>query len=222
MKYEIVAFYREDKSEVEEAAERMGGLYQLRWRCEKTPSDEKSIAVFVGEECVLCLFERESFGFYRLMKYVYALDKPVLLLREEFPLEKAWHLRIPVGYLQESKEAVVWANFLQRRCPDCRIELLLPREKDEYVADKVRDNAVFMEGVLKRSEARYERVEQGKSFERTLVGALREEASGMVFMMRPFRFFAFYYPHVLRLYRRYARCGVVMIPRNDALYVPCH
>lgn len=56
--------------------------------------------------------------------------------------------------------------FLQRHHPGCRIEIIVPREKDEHIAAMVRNNLAFMERILKHSEARYEVVNEEKSFEK--------------------------------------------------------
>ena len=203
MKYEIVAFYKQEIEEIRECAENIGRLYGWRYRCEKIPGSGKLLSACMGEDSVLCLLKRKSYSFYRLMKYVYALNKPVLVL-------------------QENKEKGIWANFLQRHHPGCRIEIIVPREKDEHIAAMVRNNLAFMERILKHSEARYEVVNEEKSFEKSLIKVLQDLSPGITLMMRPFRLFPFYYPYTVRLYRKHARSEVLIIPRDDSLYIPCH
>ena len=86
----------------------------------------------------------------------------------------------------------------------------------------VRNNLAFMERILKHSEARYEEVNEEKSFEKSLIKVLQDLSPGITLMMRPFRLLPFYYPYTVRLYRLLARSEVLIIPRDDSLYIPCH
>ena len=181
MKYEIVAFYKQEIEEIRECAENIGRLYGWRYRCEKIPGSGKLLSACMGEDSVLCLLKRKSYSFYRLMKYVYALNKPVLVLQDHFSADTFQQLKIPVGYLKEN-----------------------------------------MERILKHSEARYEVVNEEKSFEKSLIKVLQDLSPGITLMMRPFRLFPFYYPYTVRLYRKHARSEVLSIPRDDSLYIPCH
>ena len=61
-----------------------------------------------------------------------------------------------------------------------------------------------------------------KSFEKSLIKVLQDLSPGITLMMRPFRLFPFYYPYTVRLYRKHARSEVLIIPRDDSLYIPCH
>ena len=194
MKYEIVAFYKQEIEEIRECAENIGRLYGWRYRCEKIPGSGKLLSACMGEDSVLCLLKRKSYSFYRLMKYVYALNKPVLVLQDHFSADTFQQLKIPVGYLKENKEKGIWANFLQRHHPGCRIEIIVPREKDEHIAAMVRNNLAFMERILKHSEARYEVVNEEKSFEKSLIKVLQDLSPGITLMMRPFRLFSFTIP----------------------------
>jgi len=203
MKYEIVAFYKQEIEEIRECAENIGRLYGWRYRCEKIPGSGKLLSACMGEDSVLCLLKRKSYSFYRLMKYVYALNKPVLVLQDHFSADTFQQLKIPVGYLKENKEKGIWANFLQRPHPGCRIEIM-------------------MERILKHSEAPYEVGNEEKSFEKSLIKVLQDLSPGITLMMRPFRLFSFYYPYTVRLYRKHARSEVLIIPRDDSLYIPCH
>ena len=195
MKYEIVAFYKQEIEEIRECAENIGRLYGWRYRCEKIPGSGKLLSACMGEDSVLCLLKRKSYSFYRLMKYVYALNKPVLVLQDHFSADTFQQLKIPVGYLKEN---------------------------DEHIAAMVRNNLAFMERILKHSEARYEVVNEEKSFEKSLIKVLQDLSPGITLMMRPFRLFPFYYPYTVRLYRKHARSEVLIIPRDDSLYIPCH
>ena len=103
MKYEIVAFYKQEIEEIRECAENIGRLYGWRYRCEKIPGSGKLLSACMGEDSVLCLLKRKSYSFYRLMKYVYALNKPVLVLQDHFSADTFQQLKIPVGYLKENK-----------------------------------------------------------------------------------------------------------------------
>ena len=69
---------------------------------------------------------------------------------------------------------------------------------------------------------RYEVVNEEKSFEKSLIKVLQDLSPGITLMMRPFRLFPFYYPYTVRLYRKHARSEVLIIPRDDSLYIPCH
>ena len=156
MKYEIVAFYKQEIEEIRECAENIGRLYGWRYRCEKIPGSGKLLSACMGEDSVLCLLKRKSYSFYRL------------------------------------------------------------------IAAMVRNNLAFMERILKHSEARYEVVNEEKSFEKSLIKVLQDLSPGITLMMRPFRLFPFYYPYTVRLYRKHARSEVLIIPRDDSLYIPCH
>lgn len=52
MKYEIVAFYKQEIEEIRECAENIGRLYGWRYRCEKYP---------VAENCFQPAWERIVF-----------------------------------------------------------------------------------------------------------------------------------------------------------------
>ena len=76
MKYEIVAFYKQEIEEIRECAENIGRLYGWRYRCEKIPGSGKLLSACMGEDSVLCLLKRKSYSFYRLMKYPYSPTVP--------------------------------------------------------------------------------------------------------------------------------------------------
>lgn len=220
--YGIVAFYRENESEIAAPAEALMQIYHLHLRYEKVPQFPEAMASLVGEDTVLCIFERTVFKFRKLMRYVYALNKPCMVVHRKDMPEVYHHLKVPVGYSQENKEKVVWANFLQRNNPASRIELVVPGEKDEHIAFMVENNLAFIENILQKSEARYVKTFQEGSFEKNLKRNFQQSDDCVILIMRPFRIFSFYFPYVLRLFRKYAHTPVLLIPRDDSLYVPCH
>ncbi|NCE72890.1 hypothetical protein [Odoribacter sp. Z80] len=220
--YGIVAFYRETESEVSGPAEALMQIYHLHLRYEKVPQFPEAIASLAGQDTVFCVFERTVFKFRRLMQYVYALNKPCMIVHRKDMPGVYHHLKVPVGYSQENKEKVVWANFLQRNDRECQVELVVPEEKDEHIAFMVKNNLAFIENILQKSGARYARTFPEGSFEKNLKRTFQESNGGVVLIMRPFRIFSFYFPYVLRLFRKYARTPVLIIPRDDSLYVPCH
>lgn len=220
--YNIVAFYRESETEVSGHAEAIGKMYHLRLRYEKVPPVAETITALVDADTVCCVFGRAFFAFRRLMKYVYALKQPVVIVRPDDSTAVYNRLKVPVGYAQENKEKVVWANFFQRRHPESSIELIVPRERDENIDLMVRNNVAFIEQVLQKSAASYTKRFVEGSFEKNLKGLFRENEDGFLFIMRPFRLFSFYLPARVRLFRKYAHAPVLLIPRNDALYIPCH
>ena len=120
MKYEIVAFYKQEIEEIRECAENIGRLYGWRYRCEKIPGSGKLLSACMGEDSVLCLLKRKSYSFYRLMKYVYALNKPVLVLQDHFSADTFQQLKIPVGYLKENKAASSRVSDRNHRSPGKR------------------------------------------------------------------------------------------------------
>ena len=61
MKYEIVAFYKQEIEEIRECAENIGRLYGWRYRCEKIPGSGKLLSACMGEDSVLCLLKRIIF-----------------------------------------------------------------------------------------------------------------------------------------------------------------
>lgn len=220
--YEIVAFYRENEREVAEHAGAVSRMYHLQLRYEKVPRIAKAVSALLGQNTVLCIFTREAFGFRQLMKYVYALNKPVIITGAGYSSVVYNRLKVPVGYLQENKEKVVWANFFQRNNPSCEIELVIPKEKDEGIATMVRNNLKFIENIFGKSSARYIETFAEGSFEKNLKRIFNENSDSVVLIMRPFRVFSFYLPYNIRLFRKYAHSPVLVIPRSDSLYVPCH
>ncbi|MDE6451542.1 MAG: hypothetical protein K2L23_04500 [Odoribacter sp.] len=197
-------------------------MYFLQLRYEKVPSVPETITALVGADTVFCIFGRTVFAFRRLMKYVYALKQPVVIVHPDDSTAVYNRLKVPVGYAQENKEKVVWVNFFQRHHPESKIELIIPQEKDENIASMVRNNTAFIEQVLQKSKAFYTKSSVEESFEKNLRSLFRENRDSLLFIMRPFRIFSFYLPFHIRLFRKYAHAPVLFIPRNDALYIPCH
>lgn len=221
-RYHIVAFYLENETEISKYAEAVSRMYHLPVRYERMPRLTKSVAVLLSADTVFCMLSRTAIGFRWLMRYVYALDRPVIVVHPDASLDAYGRLKLLVGYQQEEKEKVVWANFFRHNHFECQIELAVPTEKDEGIADKVRNNTEFIEQVLKKSDIPYRQERLGGSFEKNLKLLLQREDTGLLFLMRPFSFFPFYLPYPIRLLRKYARTPVLIIPRDDKLYVPCH
>lgn len=221
-RYEIIAFYKKDKAEVVAHAAKISASYGWDLRYEKAPEMPESLITMFTEDTVACVFSRDSFGFFKLLKYIYQLKKPVFIVRERFSTESYDLLKVPVGYLQENKEKVVWANFFQRSNPSARIELVIPEEKDEDIAGMVENNVAFIENIFDNSDAKYTKTYLKGSFEKILKVTFKKEERSVIFLMRPFRIFAIYRPLNLRLFNRYAHTVVLIIPRDDELYVPCH
>lgn len=220
--YEIVAFYKDSQEEVTDRALKVGKIYHLNVRYEQLPTIETSVRALLSEQTVLCIFNQDHFGFRKLLKYVYEIPKPMLLIRASFPEEAYRHFNIPVGYLQENKEKVVWANFLQRQNSEITIDLAIPQEKDERIAHLVENNVNFIKNIFDNSGARYNCSFFKGSCEQTLRNTFRETDQSIVFLMRPFRLFSFYIPGNLRIYKRYSHTPTLIVPRDDALYIPCH
>ncbi|MEG0795826.1 MAG: hypothetical protein RR397_04855 [Odoribacter sp.] len=220
--YEIVAFYKEDKKEVTAHATAISTFYNLRLRYEKVPQMQTAISSLLTQETVLCIFDRKCFGFNKLMKYVYALNKPVIIVHPNDSPESYNKLKLPVGYLQENKEKVVWANFFQHNNSNSQVELVIPKEKDEDIASMVKNNVSFIEDIFQKSEARYIKTSVEGSFEKNLKKIFINSDDCIVFIMRPFRIFSFHYPYSIRIFRKYAHTPTMIIPRDDALYIPCH
>lgn len=63
MKYEIVAFYKQEIEEIRECAENIGRLYGWRYRCEKIPGSGKLLSACMGEDSVLLFVEAEIIFF---------------------------------------------------------------------------------------------------------------------------------------------------------------
>lgn len=220
--YEIVAFYKDSQAEVSAHAAVLSALYGLDLRYEKTPEAESSVATLLGQNTVLCVFKREVFGFRKLMKYIYALNKPVIVVHSNDSQEVYNNLKIPIGYLQENKEKVVWANFFQRNNPQAVVEMVIPKEKDENIAFMVKNNVDFIENIFQNSGANYSKVFLEGSFEKNLKKVFVESDNCIIFIMRPFRIFSWFIPYNIRLFRKYSHTPTLIIPRDDELYVPCH
>lgn len=220
--YGIVAFYKENEAEISKHAEAISRMYHLQLRYEKVPQLPSLITALLGQNTVLCILDRTIFKFGKLMKYIYALNKPVIIVHPNDSSEVYNRLKVPVGYLQENKEKVVWANFFQRNNPESKIELLVPKEKDEDIAFMVKNNLEFIENIFQKSNAHYEKKIADGSFEKNLKRIFQESDDCVIFIMRPFRVLSFYIPYNIRLFRKYAHTPTLIIPRDDKLYIPCH
>lgn len=220
--YSIVAFYKENESEVSAHAEALSQFYHLQLRYEKIPELPAAITSILGQDTVLCILERTTLKFRKLMQYVYALNKPCVVVHRNDPPAVCNRLKVPVGYLQENKEKVVWTNFFQRNNPDSEIELVVPKEKDEDIAFMVKNNLAFIENIFRKSNARYVKTFVEGSFEKNLKKVFQESSDCVILIMRPFRIFSFYIPYNIRLFRKYAHTPTLIIPRDDSLYIPCH
>lgn len=220
--YEVIAFYRETEGEVRIQAERFAGLYGFHVRYEKYPSVASHVSVLVREETVVCLFERGRMNFLKLLKYVYGVKRPSLIYSAEETGEVYNCLRLPVGYLTENKEKAAWANFFLHNNRQARVELWAPKESDERIAGMVKDNLTFIEKVFTDSGVVYKTGTADVSFEKLLKSLFQPSGEAMIFLMLPFRVFSFFVPYDLRLCKRYARTPVLLIPRDETLYIPCH
>jgi len=220
--YGVVAFYRENRSEIVAVAEIVCKIYRLQLSVEKLPETTDMLPALLPEETVLCILNAEGWHTLKLLKYIYALPRPVLLVRPDQAPETYCRLKVPVGYLPENKEKVMWVNFFQHNHPESETELIVPREKDEGIAAQVRTNVGFIERIFRQSGARYVETSRPGSFEKNLEEVFRESNDCIVFIMRPFRIFSCYVPRTLRLFRKYAHTATLIIPRDDSLYIPCH
>lgn len=220
--YSIVAFYKDNEGEVSAHARAISSMYHLKLRYEKLPVVPTSVATLLGQDTVLCILDRTVFSFRKLMKYVYALNKPVIVVHPKDSSEVYNRLKVPVGYLQENKEKVVWANFFQHNNSQSKIELVIPKEKDEDIAFMVKNNVDFIENIFQKSDTQYEKSFVEGSFEKNLKKIFQESNDCVVFIMRPFRIFSIYVPYNIRLFRKYAHTPTMLIPRDDSLYIPCH
>ncbi len=221
-RYGMVAFYGTSPEKVASHAEALGRLYRLEVRYEPLPAVPSSVASLLGKETLFCLVERSACGYRKLLRYLYAVRKPFIIVPRGTSPEACRRVTLPVGYLAEERESVVWANFFRRRCPESSLELIVPRERDAGIAAMVANNVDFMENVLVKSGVAYRKSRVEKSFEKSLRELFRTNGGSMVLMMRRFRLFPFYIPYNLRLLRRYAHAPVMVIPRDDELYIPCH
>ena len=220
--YKIVAFYRENESEISNHAEAISKTYHLQLRYEKIPELSTAIVTLLDEQTVLCLLDRTVFQFRKLLKYVYALNKPMMLVHPNDSTNAYNHLKIPIGYLKENKEKVIWANFFQRNNPACKLELVVPKEKDENIALMVTSNLDFIEKIFQNSKASYSKSFVEGSFEKNLKRIFQEEEDSIVFIIRPYRIFSIFIPYNIRLFRKYAHTPTMIIPRDEKLYIPCH
>lgn len=219
--YELVAFYREIPAEAA-AAVQVAEAYRLQLRYEKVPETPAVVRTLLHENTVLCFWPRPAWPFRRLLKYVYALDRPVWIAAGEKEGEAARHLKVPVGYLPENKEKAMWINFFCRARSACRVELVVPQEKDRGIADQVADNLEFVERVFEKAGTAYTRTYTGTGFEKSVAAVFQQTGDAVVVLMRPFRLFSFQLPLIFRLFRKYGGTSALVIPRDENLYVPCH
>lgn len=220
--YEIIVFYREDPAELVSVAEGFAAFYRLRLRYEQIPDLPVAITAFFNENTIMCIFQRQGCAFRRLMKYVYALKRPALIVCGEKSGVAFRSLKVPVGYLPENKEKVMWVNFFRHYNPECQVELVVPHEKDEGIARQVANNVGFFRQVFQKSGVSYNKTSTETGFENTLRQIFQQTDDATVLLMRPFRLFSFQIPLALQLFRKYGRTPALIIPRDDALYIPCH
>lgn len=220
--YEVVAFFRTDKTEISAHAENLCKLYRLQLRYEQMPGEPFAVSALLNQNTVLCMLDRTTFGFRKMMRYVYAIDKPVIIVHRNDSPDVYNCLKVPVGYLQENKEKVVWANFFHHHNGGSRIELVVPKEKDEDIAIMIANNVRFIEQILHNSKSAYEKCFLEGSFEKNLKRIFRDSSDCVVFLMRPFRIFSWHLPYNIRLFRKYAHTPTMIIPRDEELYIPCH
>lgn len=222
MNYEIVAFYKHKESEVSVHAEHVCATFGLELRYEKVPRTASTIAAILNEKSVICLFNWDSFNTYRLMKYVYHLPRPSLIVRSAWSKDGYQHLKIPVGYLQENKEKVVWANFLQKHNTNVDIELIVPKEEDAEICSMINNNLFFIKKILTSSEAHFTETLAEENTGTSLKSVFQTVDNSMVLIMRSFRLFTFYVPFRLRMFVKYGHTPTLIIPRDEELYIPCH
>ncbi len=220
--YEVIAFFLHEQQEIANHAETLGKKFSFSVRYEQLPRIETSITSLLNEKTILCLFSRDILKFSKLLKYIYVIKKPALLTSFSYSTEAFDSLQIPVGYLQENKEKVMWANFFRRRNPEAAIELLLPKENDANISAMVKGNTAFMENIFLKSGATYKKTQSPANFEKTLKLTFKTQEKSLVFLMRPFRIFSLYIPYTLRIYKRWGHTPILIIPRDDKLYIPCH
>lgn len=220
--YEIVAFYRRSETEISVHAERVGRVFGLGVRYEKAPSKASAIVAMFDDKSVFCMFNWDYFGKYKLMLYVYNLLRPCLIVRDSWSTDAYMHLKIPVGYLQENKEKVVWANFLQKYNPALDIELLVPKESDSEIISMVDSNLEFIRNILDHSKATYKETHGELGSGDHLRDIFKKTDNGVVLIMRSYRLFSFYFPFRIRMFLDHGHTPTLIIPRDEDLYIPCH
>lgn len=220
--YEVIAFFLHEPQEIANHAETLGKKFSFSVRYEQLPRIETGINSLLNEKTILCLFSRDILSFKKLLKYIYVIKKPALLTSSDYSTDAFDSLQLPVGYLQENKENVMWANFFQHRNSAATIELLLPNETDANIKAMVKGNTAFMENIFLKSGATYKKTPFPTNFEKTLKLTFKTQKKSLIFLMRPFRIFSFYTPYPLRLYKRWGHTPILIIPRDDKLYIPCH
>lgn len=221
-KYEVIAFYKKDVEEISVHAEQFGSLFGLDVRYEVLPGSASVLSALQTEKTVFGLFNKDYLSVKKLLKYVYALTRPSLIISSSYSPDAFKRLTLQVGYLPENKEKVVWANFLQRSNPSVEIELVVPTESDDEIAKMVSDNLFFTENVLNNSKATFHKRHATEATGDNLKAILKSSADSTVFIMRTYRLFSFFVPFRLRLFAHYACSPVLIIPRDEDLYVPCH
>lgn len=220
--YEIVAFYSNSEAELQIHAVKMGTLFGFDVRYEKIPTSELAVSTLLTEQSVVTMFSRDVLKWRKLLKYVYVINRPVILVGKDDDPEAFNHLNVPVGYLPENKEKAVWANFFQHCNRQADIELTVPREKDDNIAQMVADNFFFIEQVLEKSAAKFKKTFTKDSFEQNLKNIFQTSTQSVVLVLLPFRLFSFYIPLNLRIVRKYSHTPTMLISRDDKLYLPCH
>lgn len=220
--YSLVAFYQKEPSEVKATALAVSRIFRLSMRLLPLPYRVKEMQTVLTENTVLGVICMKEHQLLKCLKYVYALPCPVLIVPEKVDCTDCADLKIPVGYERETRECAVWANFLYHRNPGLNLELIVPKEWDSGIAAQVDDNLSFMKNIFIKSQIPYRETFMPYSFEKSL-GLIGQKAQKeIILMMRPFRLFSYYIPNLFRLIFRGDRAAVLVIPRDESLYLPCH
>ncbi|MDR0982223.1 MAG: hypothetical protein LBM07_03125 [Culturomica sp.] len=221
--YKLSAFYESSMDEIVAQAEMFSSGFNLNLKYEKLPTKPAEIKSLLNDKIVFCLFNKDKIDFQRLIKYVYAATCPSLLIGSSDLSQDYANLELPIDYKMETKETVAWLNFLMKRSNDTSLELIIPKERDENIRNMVNSNLDFIENTFHKSKTIYNRITYEKGFEKMLYDFMQHHRKGITVMMRPVRTFSFFIPLYLRIYRRSdVRTPLLLIPRDENLYVPCH
>ncbi|GHV66760.1 hypothetical protein FACS1894199_10850 [Bacteroidia bacterium] len=220
--YELIAFYLKDAGEVSAHAHALRNKLNLEVRFEKLPKKVEKIREMATRNSLLAVFSRDAMSYRRVLKYAYHFPNPVLLVSEADSLFSYAHLKLPIGFLKENKEKVVWANFIQRRNNFISLELIVPTEANNDYAYMVESNAIFIENILDGSDAQYRKTIFPGGFNSLLTHLFKNTAEGVLLIMRPYRFFSWWIPTYLKLYEKFGKTQIMLVPHDEELYIPCH
>lgn len=219
-RYDVIAFYKNTKEEVQFYVEQLNQHTQWHIRYEQLPNVHKLITAFFGEDTTLCIINRNALSDKDLYKYVYKLERPVLIIHNQASISYLRCTCLPVSYARETKEIVAWANYIQRTTDSQMIDIIIPREKDENFVNGVYNNLYYLRKVFTDASARFQMTQVEVKFD-PMLQIMLYKADRLILTMRPQSILPFIKPQIFKSLPK-TSAQIFIIPTAKNIYVPCH